>query len=52
MLRSRVKNNHQHALWVHEKSTARVEDCDLSGNGWATWSIQDGSQVTRRNNRD
>jgi hypothetical protein len=50
LLRCAVVDNHFEAVWVYEKSTATVEDCDLTGNGRGAWDIRSGATVKRTNN--
>jgi F-box protein 11 len=52
LTRCQVTGNRDVGVWVYEKAMATVEGCDLSGNARGPFTIEAGSRVTRKDNRE
>jgi nitrous oxidase accessory protein NosD len=52
LIRCRVTGNRDVGVWVYEKAMATVEGCDLSGNTRGPFTIEAGSRVTKKDNRE
>ncbi|HVN66493.1 MAG TPA: right-handed parallel beta-helix repeat-containing protein [Methanomicrobiales archaeon] len=51
-LRCQVTGNRDVGVWVYEKAMATVEGCDLTGNARGPFTIEAGSKVTKKDNRE
>jgi F-box protein 11 len=52
LAKCQVTGNRDVGIWVSEKAMATVEGCDLSGNTRGPFTIEAGSRVTRKDNRE
>jgi hypothetical protein len=52
LTRCQVTGNRDVGVWVYEKAMATVEGCDLAGNSRGPFTIEAGSRVTMKDNRE
>ena len=50
--RCQITGNRDVGVWVYQKAMATLEGCDLSGNVRGPFTIEAGSRVTKKDNRE
>jgi F-box protein 11 len=50
--RCQITGNRDVGVWVYQKAMATLEGCDLSGNARGPFTVEAGSRVTKKDNRE